>query len=152
MEEYIKKIVFRLQFLFYLIWGIPIVLVVVAELNLFPIGQLVGREQVIYLTETLLILGTAAAIPLSLKYFSKIVDKKIVNLSTLDALKKYQLWSILRLLTLEGVALAGFISYYLTMSNTGIFCALIALTATLFCIPSEKRLRRELYMEKENME
>jgi hypothetical protein len=35
------------------------------------------------------------------------------------------------------------------MSKTGGLCALIGLIATLFCIPGEERLRRELNIYKE---
>ena len=35
------------------------------------------------------------------------------------------------------------------LSTTGLLCALIALTASLFCLPGEERLRRELHIERE---
>ena len=35
------------------------------------------------------------------------------------------------------------------LSTTGILCALIALTASLFCVPSEKRMRQELFIQQE---
>lgn len=41
------------------------------------------------------------------------------------------------------------ICYYLTLSTTGNLCMLIGLTASLFCLPGEKRLRNELHITKD---
>ena len=45
--------------------------------------------------------------------------------------------------------MAGFLTYYGMLSTTGLLCALIALTASLYCLPGEERLRRELHIERE---
>ena len=42
----------------------------------------------------------------------------------------------------------GLAVYYLTLSNKGLLCAFIALTASLFCLPGEGRLRK-LHINKE---
>ena len=54
-----------------------------------------------------------------------------------------------RLALLAMPVLAGFLTYYMMLSNKGVLCALIALTASLFCLPGENRLRKELHIEKE---
>ena len=46
--------------------------------------------------------------------------------------------------TLVILLTAGCVAYYLMLSNKSILCALIALTASLFCLPGEGRLRNEL--------
>lgn len=38
--------------------------------------------------------------------------------------------------------------YYLTLGSLGLLCALITVTASLFCIPGDKRLREENYIYK----
>lgn len=40
-------------------------------------------------------------------------------------------------------------TYYIMLSSTGALCALIGLTASLFCLPGEGRLRKELHINKE---
>ena len=45
--------------------------------------------------------------------------------------------------------IAGFLTYYAMLSTTGLLCGLIALTASLFCLPGEERLRRELHIERD---
>jgi uncharacterized membrane protein len=47
------------------------------------------------------------------------------------------------------IVLVGLMCYYLTMSKSSGLCALIGLVATLFCIPGDERLRRELHIDKE---
>ena len=65
------------------------------------------------------------------------------------ALKHYVQWSIVRLGILEVAIVANILCYYLTLSSTGNLCMLIGLTASLFCLPSEKRLRNELHITKD---
>ena len=55
----------------------------------------------------------------------------------------------MRLALLAVPVLAGFLTYYMMLSNKGVLCALIALTASLFCLPGENRLRKELHIDKE---
>lgn len=56
---------------------------------------------------------------------------------------------IVRLGVLEVAIVVNLLCYYLTLSSTGNLCMLIGLTASLFCLPSEKRLRNELHIAKE---
>lgn len=99
--------------------------------------------------ETVTILLTAVLVPVSLKLFSWMLTKKIDVVAITDALRLYALWSGVRLALLAMPVLAGFLTYYMMLSNKGVLCALIALTASLFCLPGENRLRKELHIEKE---
>ncbi len=42
--------------------------------------------------------------------------------------------------------------YYLTLNNTGVLCAMMALIASLFCVPTRKRMLDELDLVKEENE
>ena len=81
--------------------------------------------------------------------FSLVLKKKIDLLTIPLALKRYVQWSMVRLGLLEVAIVLNVLCYYLTLSNTGNLCMLIGLTASLFCLPSEKRLRNELHINKE---
>ena len=87
--------------------------------------------------------------PVSLKLFSWVLTKQIDVVAITDALRLYVLWSGVRLALLAIPVVAGFLTYYMVLSNKGVLCALIALTASLFCLPGEKRLREELHIDKE---
>lgn len=102
-----------------------------------------------YYMETAGILLTALCVPLALKLFSLVLKKKIDLLTIPLALKRYVQWSMVRLGLLEVAIVLNVLCYYLTLSNTGNLCMLIGLTASLFCLPSEKRLRNELHINKE---
>ena len=95
------------------------------------------------------ILLTALCVPLALKLFSLVLKKKIDYMTIPLALKRYVQWSMVRLGLLEAAIILNVLCYYLTLSNTGNLCMLIGLTASLFCLPSEKRLRNELHINKE---
>lgn len=110
---------------------------------------LADDAEAVYYLETIGILLTAVCVPLSLKLFSMVLKNKINELTVTLALKRYVLWSNVRLGILEVVVLFNLLCYYLTLSNTGNLCMLIGLTASLFCLPGEKRLRNELHISEE---
>lgn len=144
MEEQIKRIVAYTKISYVVFWLVPVSVVVAGECGSGWVGLCVDNVQATYLAETLVILLTACCVPVSLKLFSWILVKKIDEASVEVALKLYARWSTIRLILLELPALAGCVAYYLMLSNKSILCALIALTASLFCLPGEGRLRNEL--------
>lgn len=149
MEEQIKKVNTRLKTIFSYFWLLPIFLVILGESGGDWVGMYADDVRVTYLAETITILLVAVCIPVSLKLFSWILAKKIDNVDILQALRLYFFWSGIRLAILVMPLLAGFLTYYMMLSNKGLLCALISLTASLFCYPSETRLRRELHISNE---
>lgn len=149
MEEQIKRAVSSLNISYVFFWVLPAFLLGAGEFDLIPVGTLTDNVQATYYFETIGILLTAACVPLSLKLFSLVLKKKIDHMTITLALKRYVQWSIVRLGLLEVAIVLNLLCYYLTMSSTGNLCMLICLTASLFCLPSEKRLRNELHITKE---
>ena len=148
MEEQIKRAVRNLNISYVFFWVLPAFLLGAGEFDLLPVGALVDNVQATYYFETIGILLTALCVPLALKLFSLVLKKKIDYTIPL-ALKRYVQWSMVRLGLLEAAIILNVLCYYLTLSNTGNLCMLIGLTASLFCLPSEKRLRNELHINKE---
>ena len=138
MEEKIKRVVSRTKMMFVYFWLLPVFLVAFGETGGEWVGAYAGDVRAAYFAETVTILLTAVLVPVSLKLFSWMLTKKIDVVAITDAL---------RLLAMP--VLAGFLTYYMMLSNKGVLCALIALTASLFCLPGENRLRKELHIEKE---
>lgn len=132
----------KLQYTFF--WLLPILLVLAYEMDWLPVGLYADDPRMQYVWETTGILTAIVCVPLSLKLFSIILKKKIDQVELTSALHKYVWWSGIRLGILEVAVLLNIIVYYFTLSNVGGFCGLIALTASLFCYPGEKRLREEL--------
>lgn len=150
MEEQIQKTLKKLRIGYIIFWAIPFVIVIGCEYGINWVGIYADNFRVSYLTETIGILLTASCVPLSLKLFSRVLVKKIDVVSFPEALRLYLKWSSVRLCILELAILVNIFTYYLTLSNTGLLCAFIALTASLFCVPGEKRLREELHINKED--
>lgn len=146
MEQKINKIIRNLRIQFFLFWLVPLSLVVGYEAGLLHEGMFADDPQMQYMWETIGILLVIACVPASLKLFSFVLKKKIDAASFPVALKKYESWSAIRLGILELAVLLNIVVYYLTLNNIGGFCALIGLAASLFCFPTESRLREELYI------
>ena len=149
MEEQIKQTATRIKTAFAYFWLLPILLIILGETGSDWVGMYADDVRATYFAETLTILLTAICIPVSLKLFSWVLVKKIDLVTISQALRLYVFWSAMRLSILALPVLAGFLTYYIMLSNKGLLCALIAMTASLFCYPSEGRLRKELHIDKE---
>lgn len=149
MEEHIKQVVIRIKTLFGLYWLLPILLVILGETGGDWVGMYAGDVRFSFFAETITILLAAICVPVSLRLFSWVLIKKINTAAISQALRLYVFWSGVRLAILAIPVLVGFHIYYMTLSNKGLLCALIALTASLFCFPGEERLRKELHISKE---
>lgn len=152
MEEQIKKTAARTGIAFACFWMLPALLVLFGETGGDWVGLYAGDVRAAYIAETVTILLTACCVPVSLKLFAWMLTRKIDAVTLPQALRLYGLWSNVRLALLALPVVAGLLTYYLALGSTGILCALIALTASLFCLPGEERLRRELRIDKEEIQ
>lgn len=130
-------------------WGLPFALILSAEKEFFPVGLWAEKSNLTYLLDTIAILSTAVCVPLALRLFNKVLHEKLDALTVTKALNRYLQWGRVRLLILAVPFWFNLLAYYLTLSDTGLYCALIIATASLFCIPSEKQLRAELHIYKD---
>ncbi len=146
MDE-IKKTLDVLKKAFAAFWGLAIVIVVVHEINDGETGLVADNVKIVYWMETVSILLTVINVPLALKLFALVLKKKIDQVPLVEALHLYKRWSLIRLLLLFIPVLAGLTTYYMCMSTTGLLCAAIGLTASLFCVPTEQRLKADLLIE-----
>lgn len=149
MEELIKRAIKNLKISFMTLWIISLLFIVGGEAELLPVGIFADNVRTSYFLDTIGILLTAACIPLSMKLFSFVLTNRIDKLSFPVALNRYVLWNFVRLGLLAIVVFCNLFCYYTTLNSTGALCALCALTASLFCLPGEKRLRNELHINKE---
>lgn len=152
MNEQIHTIARRLKLQYGLFLGISILPVIAYETGILPDGMYADDVRMEYILETIGILLAVIAIPLSLKLFSFVLRKRIMEINLFDAFKRYCLWSGVRLMILLVAVLFNFVVYYSTLNNVGVLCALMGVVASFFCIPGEKRLRDELYLDKRENE
>ena len=144
-----KLIVRNLTIQYILFWALPLLLAVAYETGFLTVGLYADSPSDIYVWETAGILTAICCIPLALKLFSFVLRKKIDGADLEKALSGYVFWNGVRLGILEIAVLLNAFVYYLTLSNVGAFCGLMALTASLFCLPGEKRVREELNLSEE---
>ena len=148
MEETIKKTATFIRWCYTFFWLVPAMILLTGEMNGNWVGFYAANIRTIYVTETFIILLTASCVPLSLTLFSLVLTKKVDRVTLPIALRLYSVWSVVRLLLLALPAIAGSLCYYLMLSNKCVLCAFIALIASLFCVPSEKRLRKDLKIDR----
>ena len=151
MKEKIRKILSIQKCAFIAVWVAPILLAVLYETGVFQKGVFQGNAQMEYVFQSVSILLTIGLIPFALRMFNLNLVKRIKELPLQQALKSYRIWADVRLALLVVPALINLQFYYLTLNNTGLFCAAMSLIASLFCVPSESRIKNELDLP-ENLE
>ena len=151
MKEQIKRILKWQIVAFILVWALPLVYALLHETGALSQGALAGDAQMEYIFQTIGILMTIVLIPFALRIFNLNLVKRIQELPLQQALKSYRIWADVRLALLVVPALINLQFYYLTLNNTGLFCAAMSLVASLFCVPSESRIKNELDLP-ENLE
>ena len=151
MKEQIKRILKWQIVAFILVWALPLVYALLHKTGVLSQGALAGDAQMEYIFQTIGILMTIVLIPFALRIFNLNLVKRIQELPLQQALKSYRIWADVRLALLVVPALINLQFYYLTLNNTGLFCAAMALIASLFCVPSESRIKNELDLP-ENLE
>jgi len=149
MEKKIKQLLQWLQLEYVLVWVLPLVLVALYETGVMTEGVYAGDVRMDYILQTVGILLVVGLIPLSLRLFSLSLVKHVKQLTLPEALKSYRRWSEVRIEMLLVPVLVNLSFYYLTMNTTGIMCAMMALIASLFCIPTRKRMLDELDLVKD---
>ncbi len=152
MKEKIKRILIIQKSAFLGVWTAPLLLVVLYETGLYQKGIQAGNAQMEYIFQSVSILLTIGLIPFALRMFNLNLVKRIKELPLEQALRSYQIWSSVRLSLLFVPAILSLSFYYLTMNTTNLFCACMALIATLFCVPSENRIKNELDLSEETNE
>ena len=151
MKEQIKRILKWQIVAFILVWALPLVYALLHETGVLSQGALAGDARMKYIFQTIGILMTIVLIPFALRIFNLNLVKRIQELPLRQALKSYRIWADVRLALLVVPALINLQFYYLTLNNTGLFCAAMSLVASLFCVPSESRIKNELDLP-ENLE
>lgn len=144
MDEQVKTLARILQIQYWVFIIFAIAYSAAYEVGWLEEGLYAGDVRKQYIWETAGILVAVLLVPLSLKLFSVIMTKKIAHAPLPVAMKLYRRWSEIRLLLLAFVTFFNIFVYYSTLNNIGGLCALIGVTASIFCLPGEKKLRAEL--------
>ncbi|BEG98812.1 hypothetical protein [Bacteroides sedimenti] len=144
METQIKATIKKLRIQYGLYLVIAVLIMVLYQTGVILEGAYAYDDTMRYALETTGIIATMALVPVSLKLFSIKLVKRIQSAPLEEALKRYMRWSTVRLMLLALATYLNIMIFYMVLSNVGGLCALIGVTASLFCLPGEKRMREEL--------
>ena len=147
MEKKIKQLLRYLQIEYVAVWVLPLLLVALYETGVMTEGAYAGDVRMDYVLQTvgILLAGGGGLFCLSLV-------KNVKQRSLPEALRSYRRWSEIRTGMLVVPVLVNLSFYYLTLNNTGVLCAMMALISSLFCVPTRKRMLDELDLVKEENE
>ena len=151
MEEAVRKLLRCLKIEYAVFWLLTMLAVALYELDVLYQGVLVGDVRTTYMLEVLGILLTVCLIPFSLRLFSLSLVRCVQQRTLMDAMASYRRWSEIRLALLLVPTLVNLSIYFWTLDTTGLFCAAMALVASLFCVPGKKRLEDELNLQPEDI-
>ena len=141
-----KQIIRRLNVEYAVFLILSIGLYVLGECGVLPEGGLVGRSAAVYALQCGTALLTIVLIPLALKSFHVALQRMGTQPDAAQRRRSYVRWSEIRLALFFVIIVVALTAYYATVSNLGFYCAVMALIASLFCIPSPKGIRAELEM------
>lgn len=144
MEERIKKLSRRLQAEYWSFIAIAVLAAAAYEAGWLPEGAYAGDARQQYIWNTAGILAALAFVPAALKLFNVAMTKRIAPAPLDTAMRLYRKWNEIRLGMLAAATFFNIYVYYATLDNIGGLCALIGITASIFCLPNEKRIRDEL--------
>lgn len=140
----VRELLLRLKVEYALLWILPLLLAGLYEADILPQGSLADRMPASYYLHTAGILLALVCIPVSLRLFQLSLTRYVRQLPVRRALRSYRHWSEARLCLLLVPALANVAVYYCTLETTGLLCAGMVMTASLFCAPGRQRLENEL--------
>jgi hypothetical protein len=147
MEAQIKQVLKTgyVQFFFFVLT--PVLLTVVYETNILPVGIYAHDIKMQYLFESVGILVTIVCVPLVFILFRFMQKQKIENSLLPVALNRYVYLCAGRLALLEMVVILNVVASYITLNHSSGYCVWIALIASSFCLPSKKRLYADLKLQ-----
>lgn len=150
MVKYIERLLKALKVELLIVWLIVAAAVALGELGVIPNGMVTPNSEMEFKWNTIVILLTIVGIPVALRLFVLNTTKGLRRMNNEEALNAYHVWSAVRMGILCVTAVLGVVAYYVTMTASGFFCALVALLTTLYCWPSCEKVKA--YLEGVNNE
>lgn len=134
-----------LRTLFFVSLAEALLVVVLGQTDLLPNGIWAddGHRDAAFVADIVAIILTVTALPVLTRYAGKHLERRPATSDDATALRHYYRWSTLRLAVWSQVQAGCLAIYYLTLSTTGLLCALIMLLATLcYCRPNSSSIAR----------
>lgn len=143
-DNHIDKLVRILKVDYTVVIVVVLAIVAAYELEWLEMGGLIGNDVAAFWLENTGILLMIALLPLALKMFKTVIQRKGLALTYDKRLALYLRMSRFRLGLLWFVCLYNVVLYYETLNDIGAMCALVAFLSMLFCIPGKQKINDEL--------
>ena len=152
MNELVKRLknILQIEYITFII--LALLFSFAYEIGWLEEGRYATDVRMQYILESIGIIVATCFVPLALKLFGWVMEKKIRKRALTSAIKLYRLMGEIRLMLLALVVFINIYVYYATLDNIGGLCALIGVTASLFCLPSAKKIESELDLTKNTEE
>ena len=150
MVKYIQKLLRILKIEMVVVWLIVVAAVVLGEMDVIPNGLVAPKSPEEVKLNIAAVVLTILGIPLAIRLFTLNTTRGLRRMNNDEALRSYHIWSVVRIGILCIAAVFSVADYYLATSVSGAFCALVALSATIYCWPSESKISS--YLEDVNKE
>ena len=145
-----KKISRNIRVVYAALLAAVVTLIVLCEYQVFPIeGMMLSFDPgAMYILEVGMLFAVGLGILAALKGFNWCLLHKVSAVGGVERAALYQALSNARNCLLNALMVLGVVFYYGTLQNWGMYYALAAFVASLFCLPSAEGVEIELTMDK----
>jgi predicted cobalt transporter CbtA len=148
-----KKISRTIRIVYAALLAAVVTLVVLCEYQVYPIeGMMLSFDpSAMYILEVGMLFAVGLGILAALKGFNWCLLHKVYALEGVQRAALYQALSNARNCLLSALMVLGVVFYYGTLQNWGMYYALAAFVASLFCLPSAEGVEIELKVKDESL-
>ena len=147
MEQYIKKLLFKLGAELAAFFLLIIVVAALGVYNVIPNGVFAVQKDANtqYFINIAAIAVAFVATTAALWLFKLNTEQNIKRYTLEDATKTYHRWSLIRLVLIAIAVITGISAFFLTCDDTGLFIAAVLILITMiFCMPSFQKINEYL--------
>lgn len=150
MEKLILELLKRLKVETVLALALVCMTIVLGETDIIPNGEVEPNTQTEFVLNTVCILITIILVPSVIRFFHLNTTNGLRRMNNDEALSHYHHLSLLKLGVMMLCMLMDTVTYYITMSTTGLLC--LAVTAMLVICSWPTRQKIEDYLNTVNRE
>lgn len=140
MEKRINSLLLMLRMETCVAWLLLIIIYVAGLFGIIINGSVEAGSDMEVKLNTVCILSTLLVHPLALKLFLLNTTRGLRRMNKDEALDFYHVWSMIRLVLSTLCIAYNIVVYFMTLSLTGLLCALIGVCIMVYCLPTRSKI------------
>lgn len=140
MEKLIQELLKRLKAEIVLALALACLTIILGETDAIPNGYIEPNTQTEFMLNTICILITIILVPGILRLFHLNTTNGLRRMNNDEALSYYHTWSFVKISVMTICMLMDAITYYLTMTSTGILCLAVTVIITIYNWPTRQKI------------